>query len=551
MNMLRKLLTAFFLLPMFVWGVEFTFPADNNGWEGDFSDYPLHQEAFYELAWGWENLPTPLATLEKGLYLSGNNHSDDLFMFVRRKITQLKPHTKYVLSFKVLLESNSPAGSMGIGGSPGESLYFKVGGSTEKPKKKAVNGFYHLNVEKGNQAEEGANALVIGTLANPSVDPEQPAYLPLELCSERPLIVESDQNGELWIFLGTDSGFEGATKFYLAKVDLGIEPLQHQPLKTERALYLYDTGDKNMVASMFQFAKEHDRNKLEALDFRVIFMNGAIDARGEEPFATFPEKILSASEKLEVTKKVWLPVSSGESEQMALGYQQQGIEVAALRDNPSPIGDTPYFSTAEKVQRVCHKWIVSSGQFYEPSKEVIVVGSGPIEEYCEKARTIDREGVCQRLKLTNELPVVVLTGSHGTLFEERLRFFLGLIPSTPPFHLVFVPHPRDTRKMAKPISTLEALVLADAVVVLDPTSTIVYQANALKKRVLFVSEKGTRASEFLCQKELIERVASTKELLKGIQKAQEQPQDRDLFELLAIPKMGAERLWNEFLFEKQ
>jgi hypothetical protein len=221
--MFRNIFFAFILLPLTAWGIQFTFPSSNDQWKGDFTDYPVGQEVFYELAWGWENLPSPIEKLEKGLYLSGNNHSDDLFMFVRRKIIQLKPNTKYALTFSVLIESNIAAGAIGIGGSPGESLFFKVGGSTEEPKKSAVNDFYFLNVDKGNQAQGGNNALVIGNLANPAVDPEHPTYLPKELHSDYPLVVESNPKGELWIFLGTDSGFEGATKFYIAKVNVEIE----------------------------------------------------------------------------------------------------------------------------------------------------------------------------------------------------------------------------------------------------------------------------------------------------------------------------------------
>ena len=81
---------------------------------GDFADYPVGEESFYELSWGWDNLPAEVTvdgkeaskTLSKGLFLSGNNHSDDLFMFVKRKITGLDPNTAYSVQFSVLIESN-------------------------------------------------------------------------------------------------------------------------------------------------------------------------------------------------------------------------------------------------------------------------------------------------------------------------------------------------------------------------------------------------------------------------------------------------------------
>lgn len=109
------------------WGQTFVFSGTFNGWKGDFTDYPVGEEQFYELAWGWENLPLVIdGKFDKGLYLSGNNHSDDLFMFVKYPITGLKPMTTYIIHFaSVIIESNAPAGRVGIGGAPGESIFLK------------------------------------------------------------------------------------------------------------------------------------------------------------------------------------------------------------------------------------------------------------------------------------------------------------------------------------------------------------------------------------------------------------------------------------------
>ncbi len=224
-----SLYLLFLLLPCkFCLAIDFTFSSDTAGWEGDFSDYPVGGESFYELAWGWENLPTKLTepeSLEKGLFLSGNNHSDDLFMFVRRKMENLKPDTEYLLNLSVLIESNIPTDTFGVGGSEGESVYLKIGASTEKPEKIAVHGFYQLSVDKGDQSEGGKNSLVVGTLAHEEVDPHHRLYLPKLYAPKNLFVVKSNSQGEIWIFLGTDSGYESRTKFYIAQVTLQIEPL--------------------------------------------------------------------------------------------------------------------------------------------------------------------------------------------------------------------------------------------------------------------------------------------------------------------------------------
>jgi len=79
-------------------------------------------------------------------------------------------------------------------------------------------------VDKGNQSQGSQNAIVIGDLANEAVDPNHPVYLPKKLYTNKDfLLVKSDSKGDLWIFIGTDSGFEGVTKFYLAQVILQLD----------------------------------------------------------------------------------------------------------------------------------------------------------------------------------------------------------------------------------------------------------------------------------------------------------------------------------------
>lgn len=202
---------------------EFSFSKNVQKWEGDFAEYPVGEEDFYELEWGWNNLPTPFGSFTKGLFLSGNNHSDDLFMFVRRRIDGLKPNTLYALTFTTLIESNVFPAQLGVGGSPGESVYVKVGASSEKPKKINKANFYLLNVDKGDQSQDGKNALVIGNLANPAVDPQHPTYQPKELSNTVPLLIKSDSKGRLWIFLGTDSAYEGLSTFYIAAIKVTAE----------------------------------------------------------------------------------------------------------------------------------------------------------------------------------------------------------------------------------------------------------------------------------------------------------------------------------------
>lgn len=216
------LMSMQFIFPCISIQFDFNFNTNEQDWAGDFADYPVGEETFFELEFGRAILPSPVSStdevLENGLYLSGNNHSDDLFMFVKRQVEGLEPNTFYALIFNVILESKIPPGQMGIGGSPGESVYVKVGGSALEPQKIDVRGYYQMNIDKGNQSTGGEHALVVGSLANVHVDREAPQFEPISYVNSVPLRVKTDPEGRLWFFLGTDSGFEGPTLFYIARI---------------------------------------------------------------------------------------------------------------------------------------------------------------------------------------------------------------------------------------------------------------------------------------------------------------------------------------------
>lgn len=96
----------------------YTFNEDQEDWITGFADLPADfDETFYELDSGWGALPTGLEG--NAIYLSGHNHSDDLFMFLKVQIDGLKPNTTYQVYFSIDLASNTPEGMMGIGGFTG------------------------------------------------------------------------------------------------------------------------------------------------------------------------------------------------------------------------------------------------------------------------------------------------------------------------------------------------------------------------------------------------------------------------------------------------
>ena len=81
---------------------------------------------------------------------------------------------------------------------------------------------YPVNVDKGAQSEGGKNAVVVGDGAK-LVNDEFEVYELKTLSNSIPLELETDSDGNLWVFVGTDSGFEGKTVLYYTGVKVDVK----------------------------------------------------------------------------------------------------------------------------------------------------------------------------------------------------------------------------------------------------------------------------------------------------------------------------------------
>ena len=191
------------------------FTIGTDGWVGDFTDYPNDPGMMpqYELEFTHSSLPLPLNTSDGALKQSGINRSDDLFMFIKKKITGLDPGRSYTVELKVDFASNAANNMVGVGGAPGEAVNIKAGAVSLEPTKvlKTLENWYRMNIDKGNQAQGGNDMQVIGDFANGT---DLNVYKIKQLSTTTPLSVQANPQGEIWLVIGTDSGFEGKTTIY-------------------------------------------------------------------------------------------------------------------------------------------------------------------------------------------------------------------------------------------------------------------------------------------------------------------------------------------------
>lgn len=213
--------------------VEFDFDNGALGWTVALADYPPDQEENLALDFGARELPEELNDAANGLFISSNNSPDDLFTFIKRRVgvdEDLSPNTAYTVRFEIQVASKAGSDCIGAGGAPGESVYLKVGGVTDEPiaALDETENYVRVNFDKGDQATGGSDASLAGDIANGSSegcdDPANAPFIYIERSHTHTGTVTTDGDGNLWLVVGTDSGFESVTELYYRTITVTLTP---------------------------------------------------------------------------------------------------------------------------------------------------------------------------------------------------------------------------------------------------------------------------------------------------------------------------------------
>ncbi|MGZ4777865.1 MAG: hypothetical protein ACXV5L_01615 [Thermoanaerobaculia bacterium] len=203
--------------------IVFNFDQGANGWEAGFADYS-RLSTDMDLDSGIRPVP-PEAGQGLGFMLHGKNRSDDLFMFLKRKLTVadgIEPNREYIVDFGIRMISDAPAGCGGVGGAPGESVYLKAGATPDEPRVELVGDDYRMTVDIGLQSQGGKAASVAGNIAHDHPCDHFPSYAPIFRSHRHTERIRANGDGTLWLLVGTDSGFEGTTTLYYQEIAVSL-----------------------------------------------------------------------------------------------------------------------------------------------------------------------------------------------------------------------------------------------------------------------------------------------------------------------------------------
>ena len=193
------------------------------GWVADFVDVPASQESDVQFEAGTRPLPDNLGAGQQGLYHAGTNISDDLFMFFRKQVSGLEPGTTYRATFELTFASTAGAGC-DVGPS---SIWIKAGLSPQAPSRTVDgSGNLRLTVDKGQQENDGTAALNLGDIRNAVPGcPSNGAWGGRTITSgSRSLTVTTTPEGSLWLFFGSESGFEIRHELYFLRLKATLTP---------------------------------------------------------------------------------------------------------------------------------------------------------------------------------------------------------------------------------------------------------------------------------------------------------------------------------------
>jgi hypothetical protein len=204
---------------------DFTNPSQpiGDGWTSGVADVPADRVADAQVTSGFGNLPAPWNAYT-GIHQGGTSVNGSAFIFHKKWISTTFPAgSRYSVRLGLTFMSNLASGCTS---GPGSLVFLKAGLSGVEPVATADgSGVLRLSLDKGSASSAGQYAH-FGNITNgePGCPTEQGwGYREFGEQSQAETLT-IDQDGGFWIFIGTQSTFEGSHDIYLLGILVTLTP---------------------------------------------------------------------------------------------------------------------------------------------------------------------------------------------------------------------------------------------------------------------------------------------------------------------------------------
>lgn len=195
--------------------ITYDFTVSNEGWSHGFADYPAGKDdsVYYQLG----ARHAAFDGLGRAFQISGINHNADLFLYIKKKISGLRPNTNFTvtLTMEMACRSSALEGQEGSG----DNIFIKTGATAHEPKSVIEGNRVTMNIDKGENAVSGSDMFFIGNLFG-SISGAPYTNFTLNSFSNRPIETKSNSRGELWLVVGVDSNVKSEVAIYFREISV-------------------------------------------------------------------------------------------------------------------------------------------------------------------------------------------------------------------------------------------------------------------------------------------------------------------------------------------
>jgi hypothetical protein len=169
------------------------------GWEAGFSDYPANSDSDSDTLYNWNAAYSAAPSIDgkqMALRLSCEDDNGGIFMYIKKQVSGLHPNTTYSIVYTIDVYSE-------VGNS--DSTVLKAGASFIEPQNVVRNGWFELNLDKGEIYQSGTDLFVMGQLHTPF---DGSGYLYTSFnnaTAPRRFTAKTNNLGEMWLIVGTES----------------------------------------------------------------------------------------------------------------------------------------------------------------------------------------------------------------------------------------------------------------------------------------------------------------------------------------------------------